>query len=76
MGDRHAHFCSDLLYALSVIGLAVLWMRFVGRLAYRFGIDYYSLSSGRRAAWQALWLVLLYIALMLLVVASGGNPLV
>ena len=76
MGDRHAHFWSDLLYALSVIGLAILWVRIVGRLAYRFGIDYYGLSSGRRAAWQAVWLVLLYMALMLLVVASGGNPLV
>ena len=76
MGDRRAHFWSDLLYALSVIGLAVLWMRFVGRLAYRFGIDYYGLTSGRRAAWQALCLVLLCAALMLLVVAAGGNPLV
>ena len=76
MCDRRSHFWSDLLYALSVIGLAVLWIRLVGRLAYRFGIDYYSLSSGRRAAWQALWLVLLYIALMPFVVASGGNPLV
>ena len=46
------------------------------RLAYRFGIDYYGLSSGRRAAWQALWLVVLYAAMMLLVVASGGHPLV
>ena len=76
MGDRRAHFWSDLLYALSVIGLAFLWMRFVGRLAYRFGIDYYGLSSGPRVAWQALWLVLLYIVLMLLVVAADGNPLV
>ena len=76
MCDRRSHFWSDLLYALSVIGLAFLWIRLVGRLAYRFGIDYYGLSSGRRAAWQALWLVLLYIALMLFVVASGGNPLV
>jgi hypothetical protein len=74
VGDRRDHSWSDLFYALTVIGLVVLWWRFVGRLAYRFGVDYYGLSSGRRAAWQALWLVLLYAALMLLVLAAGGHP--
>ena len=74
MGDRRDHLWSDLFYALTLIGLVVLWWRFVARVAYRFGIDYYGLPSGRRAAWQALGLVVLYAAAILLVLAAGGHP--
>lgn len=73
MGDRRDRW-SDLLYALTIIGLAVVWWRFVARLAYQFGVDYHGLSSGRRAAWQTLWLIVLYVAMNLLVIASGGHP--
>ena len=74
MGDRGDRLWSDLFYALTVIGLAVVWWQFVARVAYRFGIDYYGLSSGRRAAWQALGLVVLYAAMTLFVAAAGGHP--